>query len=59
LDHKIKFSCHIKVKTQYPENIKKAERERGQVTYKGRLTRTTVDFSTETLKGKRAWTDVL
>ena len=34
-------------------------REKGQVTYKGRPIRITLDFSTETLKARRAWADVL
>ena len=36
----------------------KAVREKGQVTYKGRLIRITPDFSTETMKARRSWADV-
>jgi hypothetical protein len=41
------------------KKILKAVGEKGQVTYKGRPIRITPDFSTETLKAKRAWTDVI
>jgi hypothetical protein len=34
-------------------------RGKGQVTYKGRSIRITPDFSTETLKARRSWTDVI
>ena len=37
----------------------KAVRKKGQVTYKGRLIRITPDFSPETMKARRAWTDVI
>jgi hypothetical protein len=33
--------------------------EKGQVTYKGRLIRRTADFSTETMKAGRAWSQVM
>ena len=39
--------------------ILRATKEKGQVTYKGRSVRITPDFSTETLKARRSWTDVL
>jgi hypothetical protein len=32
-------------------------REKHQVTYKGKLIRITTDFSTETLKARKAWND--
>jgi hypothetical protein len=35
----------------------KAVREKGQVTYKGKPIRITPDFSPETMKARRAWTD--
>ena len=38
---------------------RKAVREKGQITYKGRPIRITPDFSTETMKGRRAWTDIM
>jgi hypothetical protein len=34
-------------------------REKGQVTYKGRTIRITPDFSPETMKDRRSWTDVI
>jgi len=37
----------------------KAVRWKGQVIYKGRSIRITPDFSTETLKAGRSWTDVI
>jgi hypothetical protein len=33
--------------------------EKGQVTYKRRSIRTTPDFSPETMKARRSWTDVI
>jgi hypothetical protein len=41
------------------ERILKAIREKGQVTYKGRLIRITADFSPETMKARRSWADVI
>ncbi|XP_060221820.1 S-methyl-5'-thioadenosine phosphorylase isoform X2 [Meriones unguiculatus] len=60
LDQKRKSSQHIIIKTisiQNKEKILKAEREKGQVTYNGKPIRITPDFSTETMKARRAWTD--
>ena len=37
----------------------KAARKRGQVTYKGRPIGITPDFSPETMKARRSWTDVM
>jgi hypothetical protein len=37
----------------------KAVREKGQVRYKGRPTRIIQDFSPETMKARRSWTDVV
>jgi hypothetical protein len=62
LDQKRNFSCHIIGKTpngQSKERILKAVREKGQVTYKGRPIRTTPDFSSETMKARRSWADVI
>ena len=62
LDQKRNSSHHIIVKTpnaQNKERILKAVREKGQVTYKGRPIRITTDFSSETMKARRAWTDVI
>jgi hypothetical protein len=36
-----------------------AVKEKGQVTYKGRPIRITLDFSTETIKARRSWEDVI
>jgi D-arabinose 1-dehydrogenase-like Zn-dependent alcohol dehydrogenase len=57
-------SCHIIIKTLNTQNnnnknILKAVRKKGQVTYKGRPIRTAPDFSTETLKARRFWTDII
>jgi hypothetical protein len=41
------------------EEYYKAAREKGQVSYKGKCLRIPPDFSTKTLKARRAWTDVL
>jgi hypothetical protein len=57
LDQKRDSSCPIVTKTQNAQNkerILKAVREKGQVTYKGRIT---PDFSLETINAKRSWAD--
>jgi hypothetical protein len=36
----------------------KAVREKNQITYKGEPIKITADFSTETLKARRAWSEV-
>jgi hypothetical protein len=62
LDQKRKSFHHITVKTlnlQNKERILKAARGKGQITYKGRPTRIIQGFPTETLKDRRAWTDIL
>ena len=41
------------------KRILKAVREKRQVTYKGRPIRITPDFSPETMKARRSWTDVI
>ena len=61
-DQKRKSSCHRIIKTlngQNKERILKAAREKGQVTYKNRPIRITPDFSTETMKARRAWSEVM
>jgi DNA-binding transcriptional MocR family regulator len=53
LDQKRNSSLHIIIKTPNAinkERILKAAREKGQVTYKGRPFRITLDFLPETLK---------
>jgi hypothetical protein len=62
LDQKINSSCHIIKITKNALNkdrILKALREKGQVTYKGSPIRITPDFSPETMKARRSWTDVI
>ena len=62
LDQKRNSSGHIIIRTSNAINkdrILKAVREKGQVTYKGRPIRITPDFSPETMKARRAWTDVI
>jgi hypothetical protein len=41
------------------ERILKAVMEKGQVTYKGRLIRITSNFSSESMKARRYWADVI
>ena len=62
LDQKRISSRHIIIRTTNALNkyrMLKAEREKGQVTYKGRPIRITPDFSPETMKARRSWTDVI
>ena len=62
LDQKRNSSRHIIIRTTNALNkdkILKAARGKGQVTYKGRPIRITPDFSTETMKARRSWTDVI
>jgi methyl-accepting chemotaxis protein len=62
LDQKRNCSCHIIIKTPNAlnkERILKAVRGKSQVTYKGRPIRITPDFSPETMKARRSWTDVI
>jgi hypothetical protein len=62
LDQKRNSSSHIIVKTPNAlnkEKILKAVREEYQVTYKGRLFRSTSDFSSETMKDRRSWADII
>ena len=41
------------------KRILKAVREKGQVTYKGKPIRIIPDFSPETMKARRSWTEVI
>jgi hypothetical protein len=62
LDQKRNSSQHIIIRITNALNkdrILKAVREKGQVTYKGRPIRITPDFSPETMKARRFWTDVI
>jgi hypothetical protein len=54
------FSTACIVKTTSTENRKSTEglREKIQITYKGKSIKITADFSTETLKERRAWGEV-
>jgi hypothetical protein len=57
-------SHHIIIKTQNELNkqkkrLLKSVREKGQVTYKGRPIIITPDFSSETMKARRSWKDVM
>jgi hypothetical protein len=45
----------IKTSSETRERIMKAVREKKQITYKGKSIKITADFSTETLKARRAW----
>jgi hypothetical protein len=52
---------HIIIRTTSTENrerILKAVREKKQITYRGKLIKITEDFSTETLKARRAWSEL-
>jgi hypothetical protein len=62
LDQKRNSSRHKIIRTTNILNkgrLLKAVREIGQVTYKGRPIRITPDFSPETMKARRSWTDVI
>ena len=62
LDQKRTSSGHIIIRTTNALNkdrILKAVRGKCQVTYKGRPIRITPDFSPETMKARRSWTDVM
>ena len=62
LDQKRNSSRHIIIRTPNALNkdrILKAVREKCQITYKGRHIRIISDFSPETTKVRRSWTDVI
>ena len=62
LDQKRNSSGHIIIRTTNALNkdrIVKSVREKGQVTYKGRPIRITPDYSPETMKARRSYTDVI
>jgi hypothetical protein len=59
---KRKTPRHIIIKAlniQNKERILKAEKQRRQVTYKGKPIRITADFSTQTLHARRLWLDII
>jgi hypothetical protein len=62
LDQKRNSYCHIIIRitnAQNKERLLKVIRNKGQVTYKGRPIRIIPDFSTETMKARRSWADVI
>jgi hypothetical protein len=62
LDQERNSSRHRTIRTTNTLNkdrILKAVREKSQVTYKGRPIRITPDFSPETMKARRSWTDII
>ena len=62
LDQNENFSHQIVIKaliTEDRERILRAEKEKCQVTYKGRPIRITPDFSLETMKTRRSWSSVM
>jgi hypothetical protein len=62
MDQKKNCSWHIIIRTTNALNkdrILKTVREKAQVTYKGRPIRITPDFSPETIKARKSWTDVI
>jgi hypothetical protein len=44
--------------TEIRKRILKAVREKKQITYKGKPIKITADFSMETVKARRAWSEV-
>jgi hypothetical protein len=61
LDQNRTSSWHIIIKTTSRENrerILKAERKKKIIRYKGKPIKITTDFSTKTLKARRAWSEV-
>jgi len=62
MDQRRKFSHYIIIKTQNVQNkegILKVSVEKGQVTHKDRPIRITHYFSTESLKTRKAWRNIL
>jgi hypothetical protein len=62
LDQKRNSSGHIIIRTTNALNkdrVLKSVREKVQVTYKGMPIRITPDFSPESMKARRSWTDVI
>jgi hypothetical protein len=62
MDQKRNSSWHIIIRTTNVLNndrILKAVREKVQVTYKGKPIRITSELSPETMKARKAWTDVI
>jgi hypothetical protein len=62
LDQNRNSSRHIMIRTTNALNkdkILKEKRKKDHVTHKGRPIRITPDFSPETMKARRSWTDVI
>jgi hypothetical protein len=62
VDQKRNSSQHIIIRTTnvlHKDRKLKAVREKGQVTYKVRPIRIIPDFSPETMKTRKSWTDVI
>jgi hypothetical protein len=62
LDQKRNSSQHIIIRTTNALNkdrLLKAVKEKRHVTYKGKPIKIAPDFSPETVKARRAWTDVI
>jgi hypothetical protein len=62
LDQNRTMPQNIIIKTTSTENrerILKAVRQKKQITYKGKPIKITADFSIETLKARRAWSEVV
>jgi hypothetical protein len=61
LDQNRTIQPHIIIKTTTTKNrerILKAVREKKQITYKDKSIKITADFSMETLKARRAWSEI-
>jgi hypothetical protein len=43
---------------EYRKNIKSCKKKKKHITYKGKPIKITADFSTETLKARKAWSEV-
>ena len=59
LDQKRNSSRHIIIRTTNALNKDRILKAVSQVTYKGKPIRITPDYSPETMKARRAWTDVI
>ena len=60
-NHNRSTASHIIIKMtniQNKDRILQSVREKYQITYRGRPIQIAADFSTQTLKGRRAWTSI-
>ena len=53
------IAVSVFIKKFEKDRILKAVREKGQVTYKGKPIKITMDFLPRTVKARRSWTDVM